>query len=240
MRYQSKVVLYTTVIILHCLCILLRSRLTIHKEHTAHETATHRHEILQETEKTWQILNRPTPNCYILRKYTETQFFFVDTTFQQQVCFQSNCLVMRGSSTNCVGYDKLQFHQRYYKPKPQISALYYTDINNDTLKTVFKLSWLKVSVILALPDRNTKLDQWRCASGVAILLSVIRVFTWTYVPDVVTPVFSFSFYSLNCFPCKCTGKRIHTPQITCCFGFYTTTMLWKYFQSIFHGKQLTE
>jgi hypothetical protein len=42
---------------------------------------THRYTVLQETEETWQIPNRPThKNVMFLRKYKEKQFF-VDATF---------------------------------------------------------------------------------------------------------------------------------------------------------------
>jgi hypothetical protein len=47
---------------------------------------THRYTILQETEKPWPILNRPTFNHEMfLRKYKEKQFF-VDTKRWQKVC----------------------------------------------------------------------------------------------------------------------------------------------------------
>jgi len=69
------------------LCVLYNASLVIPlmKQQTV---VTHQYTILQEKERTWQILNRPTlKNVTILKKYTEKQFSFcVDTTFWQKMC----------------------------------------------------------------------------------------------------------------------------------------------------------
>jgi hypothetical protein len=59
---------------------------------------THRHTVLQKTEKTRPILNRLThTHDMCLPRYKESNFFFVGTTFWQKVCSYSSCLVMRES-----------------------------------------------------------------------------------------------------------------------------------------------
>jgi len=75
---------------------------------------TYRYTIIQATAINWPIFNRPSFNYVIfLRKYTDKQFI-VDTTFWQEVCLWTNCLVSGNLSLkNCVGYDKLSFHEWY-------------------------------------------------------------------------------------------------------------------------------
>jgi len=48
---------------------------------------THRHAVLQKTEETWPILNRPTfKHVMFLRKCKDEHFSFVGTTFWLQLC----------------------------------------------------------------------------------------------------------------------------------------------------------
>ena len=60
-------------------------------------TLRYRYNVLQQTERTWPILNRATfHNVTFLQKHNDRQFF-VDTTFWQKACPLPNCLVTRES-----------------------------------------------------------------------------------------------------------------------------------------------
>jgi hypothetical protein len=84
-----------------------------HAQHTAHEKAiciTHRHTILQETEK-----NSVDQHVTFLWKCKTSHFFFLgghniltEAMFVRQLFSNAGMSVL-----NCVGYDKLQLHERY-------------------------------------------------------------------------------------------------------------------------------
>jgi len=74
---------------------------------------THRYTILQQTEKTWPILNMPAFKHVTFRKHQDKQFYcghdiMTEGVFVTQLPSDPGiCL------TNCVSYDKLMFHWRY-------------------------------------------------------------------------------------------------------------------------------
>jgi hypothetical protein len=74
---------------------------------------THRYRVLQHTGETWPVPDRPTlQHVTFLRKYEEKQFYFVDTTFWQLLCFVTQLSSNAAISVWCVvvGYDILLFH----------------------------------------------------------------------------------------------------------------------------------
>jgi hypothetical protein len=68
---------------------------------------THRYTIVEQTEKTRPILNRPTlKHVMFLGKCKDKHFFLWAQHFGTTGVF-----ITELSLTNCVGYDKLPFHE---------------------------------------------------------------------------------------------------------------------------------
>jgi hypothetical protein len=58
---------------------------------------THRHTILQQTEKAWPILNRPALKHVVFLRNTRTSNLFADTTLWQKESLWPSCLMIRES-----------------------------------------------------------------------------------------------------------------------------------------------
>jgi hypothetical protein len=75
--------------------------------------ASQRHTVLQETETTWKVLNRPT--------FKHSTFLRKQRIRFDRKCARNQTVYWCGnlSFTDCVGYDKLLFHERHtYLKKP--------------------------------------------------------------------------------------------------------------------------
>ena len=74
---------------------------------------THQHTILQEAERTGHILNRPTlKHVMFLGKYKQKQFLCEYRILTKGVFVtQLSTNIGNICLTNCVGYDKLLFHE---------------------------------------------------------------------------------------------------------------------------------
>jgi hypothetical protein len=74
---------------------------------------THRHTILEETENTWQILNRPIrKRVMFLRKYKDKKSLCGHNILTEGVFVTQLSSNARIRVTDSVSYDKLQFYER--------------------------------------------------------------------------------------------------------------------------------
>ena len=90
-----------------CLCcnmLLMKQRFVV----------THQYTVLQETERTWVILYRPNlTHIMFLWKYKNQQFFCGHNILTEGLFVTELSRCRNLSWTNCVGYDKMPFHERY-------------------------------------------------------------------------------------------------------------------------------